>query len=266
MTDATLSQALDALSRVEGGWTAPVPSNWAQGRTAYGGFTAALLLGAARAGQDDLPPLRSALINFTGPLSAAPRLEPELLRRGRNVATVDVRARVEGQVAAQGVFSFGAGQESHVSQDCPAPQAPAPDAAEPFFPPGMKRAPAQFFENFDMRIAAGARPFDGAERGLIRVWARHRDSAMHGRIEGLIGIADVLPPAVFARMTKVGPNSSMTWLCNVLRDDLATDDGWWLIESDLTAAHEGYSSQVMRMWNTRGQLVVEGMQSVVVFV
>ena len=45
--------------------TAPLPENWMQGRTTYGGLTAALLLEAARRGHADLPPLRSAMINFT---------------------------------------------------------------------------------------------------------------------------------------------------------------------------------------------------------
>jgi len=264
--ELTLSAALAAMRSEGAGWRAPVPDNWAQGRTAYGGYTAALLLGAALKGRDDLPPLRSALVNFTGPLSAPPLLSAEQLRRGRNVATLEVRAEVESGLAALGVFSFGAAQESHVSQDCPAPEAPAPEEAEPFFPPQARRFMPRFFDEFELRLVAGSRPFTGGERGLIRVWARHRDPEARARIEGLIGLADVLPPAVFARMTQVGPNSSVNWICNVLRDDLETRDGWFLVESELTVAREGYSSQVMRMWDSEGRLVVEGMQSVVVFV
>lgn len=265
MSEQSLSAVIGAMTETEAGLTAAVPENWAQGRTAYGGFTAALLLAAARHGRADLPPLRSALINFTGPLSAPPRLTSELLRQGRNVTTIDTRAWIGEAVAAQGVFSFGAAQDSHVRQDCPAPAAPAPEDTPPFFPPEMTRLPARFFGNFDLRRIEGSLPFAGAARGHVRVWARHRDPALFATPEGLIGIADMLPPAVFMRMRRVGANSSMTWICNVMQEDLTTRDGWWMMETDLTAAANGYSSQVMRVWNTDGDLVVDGMQSVVVF-
>jgi acyl-CoA thioesterase len=52
----------------------------------------------------------------------------------------------------------------------------------------------------------------------------------------------------------------------VLQDDSKTEDGWWHVETDLTAAQGGYASQVMRIWNTEGELVVEGVQSVAIFV
>ena len=51
----SLKQAIDALEPTEGGWRGTVPENWLQGRTAYGGFSAALALHAA----DELP--RSAI-------------------------------------------------------------------------------------------------------------------------------------------------------------------------------------------------------------
>lgn len=65
---------------------------------------------------------------------------------------------------------------------------------------------------------------------------------------------------------QMGPVSSMTWIFNVLKDAPETKDGWWHVETNLTAAQGGYASQVMRIWNTEGELVVEGVQSVAIFV
>lgn len=177
-----------------------------------------------------------------------------------------VRAVIEGQVAAQGTFSFGAGQVSHVAQSHPAPEASPPDETASMFPANLKRLPIRFFENFEIKLIEGHPPFAGVDRGYIRVWARYRDEAMWHRPEELIGIADVLPPAIFPMCSKPGPNSSMTWICNLLSEEPRTRDGWWMIETDLTAARDGYSSQVMRVWNRDGDLVAEGMQSVVIFV
>jgi hypothetical protein len=38
-----------------------------------------------------------------------------------------------------------------------------------------------------------------------------------------------------------------------------------MLDTVLTAAQDGFSSQVMRVWNTDGDLVAEGMQSAVIF-
>ncbi len=266
MTKLSLSQVLDSSECIDGELQFPVPSNWMQGRTTYGGFSSALLLAAARRAIDDLPPLRSALINFTAPIGSPPLIETEVLRKGRNVTTINARARIEGKTAALGAFTFGQSQDSHVAFEFPAEATTQPEATEHYFPPDMPKFPIAFLENFDVRLIDGARPFAGADRGYVKVWARHNDAQMRGRMEGLIAIADLLPPAIFPTLKKPGNNSSMNWIFNVLSEDLETRDGWWLMEHQLTAGHDGYSSQVMRMWNTEGELVVDGMQSVIIFV
>ncbi len=266
MSDKSLSQVLDTAVETKTGPRFDVPENWKQGRTAYGGFAAALMLAAARRGRAELPPLRSALVNFTAPVTAAPEFLVETFRQGRNVTTLNVRASIDGRVAAQGTFSFGVAQDSHISQSCPALAAQAPEQTDPLFPSDMRRLLPRFFENFETRLIEGDLPFTAADRGYLRIWARYRDAAMRDRPEGLIGIADVLPPAVFPMCRIRGPNSSMTWICNILPEAPTTRDGWWMLETDLTAAQDGFSSQVMRIWNTDGDLVAEGMQSVVIFV
>ncbi|MEQ9694020.1 thioesterase family protein [Shimia sp. SDUM112013] len=266
MDTPTLSQILADMPHQDGSFSAEVPAHWTQGRTTYGGFSATLLLAAARKQFPDLPPLRSMMVNFTAPIGTPPQISAEILRQGRNITTVQAIARIEGKVAALATLSFGRAQDSHLSVDLAAPEAKAPEQTEPYFPPQMKRPPVPFLANFDVHLIEGDRPFMGADRGYVRVWARHRDPAMWDSPEGLISIADIPPPAVFTMATKMGPNSSVNWICNVLSETLTTRDGWWMIESALTAGHDGYSSQVMRMWNSDGQLVVDGMQSVVIFV
>lgn len=266
MDNATLTAALAELREDDGVYSAPVPKNWAQGRTAYGGYSATLLLAAVRRAFPDLPPLRSTMVNFTGPISEPPQITVQMLRQGRSISTLRAVATTGSKTAATAIFSFGVAQDSHVSAACPAPEAGAPEDTESFFPENMPKLPIGFFNNFEVRLIDGHRPFMGGDRGYMRVWARHRDTGVHGSPEGLLSIADVLPPAAFSLCTKMGPNSSVNWICNVLREDLTTKDGWWMIESNLSAGHDGYSSQVMRMWNSEGELVVDGMQSVVIFV
>ena len=174
--------------------------------------------------------------------------------------------KIDGKVAATGTFSFGHAQESQLSVGHTAPAAPqGPDDTPSYFPPALKRPPVRFFVNFEVKLIEGSLPFSGADRGYVRIWARHRDPAMWGTLEGLIAIGDVLPPAAFPMMTRPGPNSSMNWIINLLSDHANTRDGWYMMETQLTAGNGGYSSQVMRVWNTDGDMVADGMQSVIIF-
>lgn len=266
MSLLTLAEVLDSAEVGEDCLSYPVPENWMQGRTTFGGFSSALMLATIHARHGSLPPLRSALINFTAPIGKAPSIKTEVLRQGRNVTTILARAEIDGQVAALGTYAFGHGQDSHVEFSHPSRPADPPEQTDHYFPPELPRPPIAFLENFDVRMVEGALPFTGAERGYVRLWARHRDERMWDRVEGLISVADIPPPAIYPTLKKPGPNSSMNWIFNVLTEDIKTRDGWWMLEHQLTAGRDGYSSQVMRVWNTEGDLIVDGMQSVIIFV
>lgn len=97
-----------AMQPSEDGWKAPLHQDWKQGRTAYGGLSTALALEAVYQDHNDLPPLRSATINFIGPVSADPVYRTNLLRHGRNVTMVEAKGYVEGNPVISVTFSFGA--------------------------------------------------------------------------------------------------------------------------------------------------------------
>ena len=67
-----------------------LPDDWLQGRTAFGGLSAALCWEAAQRVGDALPPLRSAQFAFVGPAGGRLRIEPTLLRRGKSAAFYSV--------------------------------------------------------------------------------------------------------------------------------------------------------------------------------
>ncbi|MEM9600951.1 MAG: thioesterase family protein, partial [Pseudomonadota bacterium] len=240
-----------------------IPDGWKQGRTAYGGLTAALMLVRAQAMLDTPLPLRSALVNFTGPVSEPPIIETAILRQGRNVTTLGARGDIDGKAVCTATFSFGAARDSHLNVDCAAPDAPDPDDCPAFLDVDSPFIPT-FTRNFETRLIEGNRPMSGGTSKRLRCWARHGDEASREGEAALLCLADILPPAALTIMKQIGPVSSMTWICNILRDP-GTDEGWYQVEADLTAAVDGYSSQVMRIWNRRGDLIVEGMQSIAIF-
>lgn len=242
-----------------------IPEGWRQGRTAYGGLTAGLSLVAAQRQFPDLPPFRSATINFIGPVTGDPVFTSHILRQGRNVTSVETKATVDGNIVSSCTFIFAAERSSALTVDYPAPEAPLPADCEPFTPPAVKDFVPAFFNRFDTRLIAGARPMTGADEGYIRTWSRHDDADSREGIASLLTLGDVLPPSASPLFKQLGPVSSVNWIFTVLADEPKTEEGWWHVEARLTAAIGGYSTQVMRIWNTDGQLIAEGMQCVAIF-
>lgn len=259
----TLKQILDALVAKPDrmAWTGVIPDGWLQGRTAYGGLSAAIALHCAMQSADDLPPLRSAQVSFVGPVAGPILVTTHLLRRGKNAVFIDATMEGEAGVALRCTFVFMRAIEHsmlahEVSSPPPFPR-PGPDDRTYR---GTAKVPfTRNFEFVDER--------DGAELGpaeWVR-WLRLNDrGGVHPMVE-LIAIGDCLPMAALRLLKQQVPMSSMTWMFNVLGPDPATEDGWWLLRSHADYARAGSSSQVMGIWNTAGQRVAEQMQSVAIF-
>ena len=253
-----LADVLAGAEPVQGGFRVAIPDGWLQGRTAYGGLSSALALYAAQQSDVDLPPLRSALIAFVGPLAGVVTVTAERLRRGRNAAFIEATIRSEAGLGYRATFVFMNDIPSTITHDATAPsphRPPLPDAE-------LYTGPPQFFTgnfNFlDMKAHV-----DGAE--WLR-WARLIEREGLDAEVGMIAVADALPPAAFAllRDNRVAM-SSLTWIVNVLVPRPTTTDGWWLLHTRTERAIGGYSSQRMTMWNSDGVPVVDAMQGVAVF-
>lgn len=238
---------------------------WRQGRTVYGGVTAALCLAAART-QVPERPLRSALIAFAGPSTGALTMKAETLREGRTASSVRTRLSSEAGIGVEAIFTFSGARESvldHPGPAAPARAMPAPDedSGRVPFPPGSPG----FVHELDFVWAGGGAPFGGGERPYQLSWVRHRDPAAREHELGLIALADALAPAITACLEAPAPLSSMTWMIDFLVDRPRTRDGWWLLEARADHAAGGHSTQDMTIWNSEGECVAKGRQMVTVF-
>lgn len=256
----SLPQALAARRPIDGGFIAEIPAPWMQGRTSYGGFSAALALEAARGLVDDLPPLRSAQVSFVGPLAGEVEVRARMLRRGKNASWISAEVTSEAGVGLTATFVFMGPVESTLHlHEVPMPaEVIAPDQAVPL-PDGVGPS---FGQNFDRRFAL---PQSSHRKPEICWWVRLKDSAGLDPMVNLMLTADMLPPGVLPLMPKSSPVSSMTWLVNLLTPLPQTRDGWWLLRSAGNYAEKGCSSQDMAIWNADGAAVAVGMQSIAVF-
>lgn len=255
----SLPEALATLAPGDAGWRGDIPANWLQGRTAYGGFSAALALEVARRSVPDLPALRTAQIAFIGPLAGAVTITPSVLRRGRTATFVSVDVASDAGLGLLATFVFIHDQPSRIDHRVDGtPGFPAPGEDVRTFRGVPSVAFTQNFEYVDQRDERV-----GPAEWLR--WVRLTEREGLDPFVELLAIADCLPPAALRLAGGPAPLSSVTWLINLLEPP-ATQNGWYLLRAATDHARHGGSSQTMKIWNTAGAAVADQMQSVVLFV
>ena len=246
----------------QGPWRVTAGDDWRQGRTLYGGISAALSFAACNRLASDLPPLRSAQIAFVGPANGEAVLVPRILRQGKSVSFLACDLMSEEMVATRALFAFGEARPSaFLAEASPAPPVRRPEDCPPLF---GDRYPA-FATHFDMRIAAGHRPVTGAMSGEMTVWVQHRDPGDADPVTALIALADALPPASMPRLSAPAAISSMTWQFDLCEVDRFQARDWVLMRVADESIKQGYSNQSMAMWDASGQPILLGRQNVAIF-
>jgi acyl-CoA thioesterase len=236
-----------------------IPPSWHQGRTSYGGLSSVLAYQAAKLAAGDLPPLQSAQIAFVGPLAGDVEVRADILRRGKNTAFIQVEVTGADGVGLTCNFIFMNRRESHLSYtNIAAPELPPIPSAET-----VRSGPPAFFTGHmqypDKRLELGL------ATNRLASWHRLTEHDGLNHIAELICIGDALPPSAMGLMTEKGMVSSMNWQINMLTDAPTTENGWWYLSSETHHAANGASSQYMTAWNSRGEAVLTGMQSVAIF-
>lgn len=256
---ANFAALLSAARQPDGSFAFDTPDDWLQGRTAYGGLTAAVAYNAAKGVEAQLPPLRSTQIAFIGPVSNAVQTHATLLRRGKSSAFVEVRVTSNGELAMLGTFLFMAERPSSVSLAAPqAPTAPLPEDAEV----AMRGKGPAYRNQLEFRHAASLQSRSKPE--LLR-WARLREREDIDPVSELLLIGDSLPAGILPLFEIPPIVSSANWTVHVHGTDIATHDGWWLVQNKGESAMGGISNQLMSVWNRAGDAALSSSQTVSYF-
>ena len=261
----SFSALLGAIGAPSSTYHVDIPEDWQQGRTTFGGLTAALCLAAVERTWTDLPPLRSAQFTFVGPAGGAVEMTPRLLRRGKSSVFAAVELSAGGGLATHAMLSFNASRESpHSYRARTTPKAPAPGTTEPFFRSGKPK----FTQHFEGFVAGGQRLVSGAETPELVAWVRHRDANAMASLPGLIALSDTLPVAAYTMLTAPVPASSITWSVEMVDAAAALrapGDAWYLLRSAGEDVRDGYSVQDMALWAQDGALILLARQTVAIF-
>jgi acyl-CoA thioesterase len=239
----------------------PDAENWMQGRTLYGGASALIAYTHAIRAFTDLPPLRAAQVGFVAPVGGRVELRAEIVRQGRSVTQLRSELYQDGALALTAFFLFAEPRK---------PNALYPTRKPSDFPPPAEesedvmsdKGPSFLRNNFEIRRAQNV---SGPGEPVVRRWARLKNREELDPISELILLGDVLPPGAMRAMQRQGPISSINWSFNLLETNPQTEDGWWVSENASQHANNGYSSERLRLWNSEGQQVIDGLQSVAIF-
>lgn len=247
-------------------WLGEVPSEWMQGRAAFGGIVAAVGLRALRAslGEGRVP--RSIHTSFFGPLGPGPaRVTAEIVRRGRFVTHGRAEVRQGDVLQAQVTATFADDRDSGVLVEAPTrPARPGPEGLMDL--PYIDGVTPAFTRAFALRWTDGAIPFSGAKQAGLGGWCRHRSDPGRDPYAALVGLLDLWPSPVVSMLSRPGPASSVTW-SSLFYDVPAVVDAeeWWWYASEAVAARNGYAGFRASLYGPSGRLAATVEQLVAVF-
>jgi acyl-CoA thioesterase II len=244
-----------------------ISKEWSQGRTVYGGVSAAMLYASVKPYIDEDRVLRSMSTNFVGPLiSNEPfSISVEIVRSGKNVSQLQSRAIQNGKVCVLSQLCFGAARPSKVEViNTDKHNLSLPTKAK-YFPPIPKLVPS-FLKHFDLCIQEGGAPFLGSKSSHYYGWMRYKTPPMEINEAHIIGLIDVWPPTLLQMLKWPAPASTVSWNLEFIyphREILTTD--WFAYKAETRQASCGYGHTEATIWDTQGEVVAISRQTVAIF-
>jgi acyl-CoA thioesterase II len=265
--DELISQTKQYMNAEQGKSPLIISKDWAQGRTAYGGVSAALIYAAIKEKVSEDRLLRSFTCNFIGPLSCDQPfdIEVEILRQGKNATQVLAKAIQEDKVCALVQACFGVARQSKIKvENLDTHQMSLPKKAK-FFPQIPKVTP-KFLRHLDLAIEDGGLPFTGSTKSHLHGWMRFSQSPKELTDTHLIALIDAWPPTTLQMLRWPAPASSMSWNVEFIHPHTNfKPDDWLAYQSNTRQAADGYAHTEANIWDAQGELIAISRQAVAVF-
>ena len=247
--------------------TVTLPDDWGQGRTAFGGVSAALLYTAIQSKVAAGRPLRSLSTNFIGPLALNEpfSFQVDILREGKSATQVVGKILQHGQIAVMQQACFGVDRESNIIVDTTTSHTlPSPEGLKTF--PFIPSITPNFIQHTDLATCGGNTPFTGSTDSFTDGWMRFKQPPASINDAHLIALIDAWPPCVLQMMKQPSPASTMTWNLEFIHphQPVAPTD-WFAYKAVTRQAAGGYAHTEANIWDAQGELVAISRQCVAVF-
>ena len=255
-------------------WKGRIDPSWHQGRGAFGGLAAALLLSAMEeevADPERTP--RSFTISFCAPCAGDFELRTELVRKGSRVAHANARivSASTGDVMTMATASFCRARNDSISYATAVMPRVGSATEHRDFPRGVPGIP-KFFDQIDARFcgeqaprAPYPLPFSGAKEARVAAWLRMRpelDLEVDASIAAML--LDILPPAVAATFDMPRPLASVSFTVDFFSPlplrPTPSRDAFYLVSITSRWPSEGYTEELRDLWTEGGVLLAQWRQ------
>lgn len=240
-------------------WVAELPTGWGQGRTVYGGLSAAMLVELVRRTVDR--PVRVLQLQYLAPIvPGAVEGRIEVVRSGRSCTFVRVELVQDGVPGLVGHATLIAARPGTEVVPPAAPVWPEPTRIVPLQPvPG---AIPEFVQHFDLRWVEGSIPFQGADEARFGAYVGFREPSAQRVQAHQIAMLDAFPCPTLGLLDRPVPASTVTWSAHLLAPP---EPGPHRFRYRTVAAADGFSTAVGYLWGPSGALVAWTEQTVAVF-
>lgn len=252
--------------------TITVTDDWAQGRTVYGGLTAALIYQCmqqlvATDKPNESRPIRYFNLSFIGPLvvKQVMAIEVELLRAGRSASQLMARVKQNGKTCVIAQACFGVDRQSKINIKGSVQTAMKKPLKANFIPQIPKVVP-RFLRHFEINVQDGRLPFMGGNKDHLHGWMRFKKAATQVDDAHLIAMIDAWPCTVLQQLRLPAPASTMNWNLEFPQTAPVIQPKQWLAYQAVTEhASDGYVFCDAKVWNEAGELLALSRQTVGIF-
>lgn len=242
-----------------------VPEHWAQGRTTFGGLTAAILCQATARNVDPDRDLRSVTIGFVRPLEMGVpfTIELETLASGKTVTIRSAQLIQTGKVRATAQVDYVKPLDSQV-------------VITPFQPPPLtavgdevalagEQLPA-FFQHFDNHVATDGIPFRSHAVPELGGWMRFREAPQAITNAHLICMIDSWPPTASPHYEGFKPLSTLSWTMHLTQAASAVSPSDYLgYLAKVSFGQNGLSASDAVIWAPDGRLLARSYQTNIIY-
>lgn len=247
-----------------------IDSSWGQGRTLFGGLSAALAFNKVRQGIDPERPLRSLSVNFSGQaLADTPfKLEQQVLSNGKSISQVNGQVVQNERIVTQVCACFGLERQSNIQVNSPKVELPTLGSHQRFN--YMKGLTPEFVKHFEFEYCKGQFPFSNSPSNKLAGWMRFKEPGAEFTEAHLIALIDSWPPTVLQKLKSFAPCATVSWNVEIvqplslLKHSLQADD-WLYYDAEIKQAHHGYAHTEAKVYSSDGTLLALSRQLVAIY-
>lgn len=253
------------LEQLNSGELSNIPNNWSQGRTTFGGLSAALIYLKILEQVDGDKTLRNFDLSFCGPLyiDHSFNISVELLRSGRTISSYSARIEQDDRICVSAQATFATAIDSTLSiNTVPALNLPHVekakllDTSSTLFP--------EFVKNLELHFTSGDPMFSGSELPGYEGWMKFKHDSAEMQVAHLIALIDAWPPATSSCLSKPSALSTVNWNIK-LAQPLPDITPLLAYQSTTDYSENGMAFTRANVSNTDGNLLALSEQSTIAY-